>query len=303
MYYLANPPAATGDVVVSYSNNASNRAGVAAMVLDCVDTSAAPQVTGSGVDGTTISNSITPLEDASIIVDIMSNGTGSSMPSEDGDADTTHVAQDISGTANSSWGVSSLVQATAGSATFSWSVPSNPTSQILVAFAPSADAVGVEASNLANLSCPAGQFAMSTGTGWICSDGTAGEETIVDGGGGGVDLYQGNHADTDCDSSGGTVVSIESTFVCGFTRSNCPNGWGEFKGTDDAGLTYTITSNRNCSDSQCSGSCNTGQHTSWDDKQETCQYSNHMTYFTNGNPQSTCVPADCRSRIEEIACY
>jgi len=152
MYYLANPPAATGDVVVSYSDGGSFRAGVGAITLDCVDTSAAPQVTGSGVNGTSISNSITPADDASIILDIMANGTGSSMPSEDGDADTTHVAQDIAGSANSSWGISSLVQGTAANATFGWSVPSNPTSQILAAFAPSADATGTGVSSLSGSS-------------------------------------------------------------------------------------------------------------------------------------------------------
>jgi len=174
MYYLANPPAATGDVVVSYSDGGSFRAGVGAITLDCVDTSAAPQVTGSGVNGTSISNSITPADDASIILDIMANGTGSSMPSEDGDADTTHVAQDIAGSANSSWGVSSLVQATAGSATFSWSVPSNPTSQILAAFAPSADATGTGVSSLSGLTCSTDQIAKYDGSQWVCADEASG---------------------------------------------------------------------------------------------------------------------------------
>jgi len=147
------------------------------------------------------------------------------------------------------------------------------------------------------------------GSSWTCTtiasggSGAGGDSGGGAGGGGGVNLYQETHTDADCDAAGGSLASIEGEFVCGFNRNYCPVGWSEFKGTDNSGQSYTITSSRRCNDTQCSGSCNTGEHTSWDDRIETCEYSNYFSYRTNGNLRGRCVPSECNAKIDFVACY
>ena len=224
VYTLANPPAVTGDIAVSYGGGTSFRGAVGAYLLDCVDTGASPQTAKSEIDAASVTTSVTPSEDNSIIVDVLYDVNGNTDPAETGDADTEQVAGPVGGNTNSSWGSASLVQGPAGQADFSWTMDSGASAHIVAVFPPQADSGGGGGGD---------------GSGTDVTNGLVAHWTLDETGGSAIADSAGSYGGTWSDGSGNDTAGESESGQVGTALNfdgsddhiDIPNSFGLFDGT------------------------------------------------------------------------
>ena len=125
----------------------------------------------------------------------------------------------------------------------------------------------------------------------------------VGGGGGGLDLVNGQHSSDQCTALGGTVVTDNGNSFCQFIESSCPAGWAQFEN-------WSITANNYCSVgySKCGNpvrSCYTGEHAVFSNiALETCLYGGYDTETGDGcYINNAPAPLVCSATITQIGCY